>query len=99
MLLNASWIKVNTYRAALGAPGLATGGGVFCTSLGFVKGCFAVPLGNKLPFEEELLAAIFALETCWRYSWDYLCLEVDSTYLVQLLSFRSLDVPWFARAR
>lgn len=98
MLSNAGKIKVNTDEVALDVPSLAAGGCVFCTSCGFVKGCLAIPLGNRLAFEAELLAVAFALETIQRFSWDHLWLVCDSMYLVQLLSSRSLNVPWFIRA-
>ena len=38
-------LKVNTDGAAFGSPGLAGCAGVFRTCRGFVKGCFAIPLG------------------------------------------------------
>lgn len=68
-------------------------------SKGFIKRSFVIPLGNKLSFEAELLAVIYAFEAAQHYSWDRLQLECDFMYLVQLLSSGLLDVPWFFRAR
>lgn len=70
---------------------------MFVTNGAFVKVCFAIPLGNKYAFEAELLIVIYALKVAQKYSWDMLWLECDSMYLVHLLSYRSLNVPWFAR--
>lgn len=42
LLPSAGWIKINIDGAERGAPGIAGGGGIFCTSRGFVKCCFAI---------------------------------------------------------
>ena len=39
------WLKVNTDGAYLGLPGHSGCGGVFSNRRGFVKFCFASPLG------------------------------------------------------
>ena len=54
-------LKINTDGAAFGSPGLARCAVVFRTSRGFVKGCFAIPLGIAFAFEAELAAAIHAI--------------------------------------
>lgn len=71
---------------------------MFCRSRGFIKGCFAIPLGNEFAFELELLAVIYAIKVAQHYFWDRLWLECDSMYLVQMLFSGPLDVPWFACA-
>ncbi|KAK3193170.1 hypothetical protein Dsin_024480 [Dipteronia sinensis] len=59
------WIKVNTYGAVLGSPGVGGCGGVFRTYRYFVKACFAVPFGQVFAFEAELLAASLAINYAW----------------------------------
>ena len=44
------WIKVNTDGAALGSPGVGGCGGIFRNCRAFVKGCFAIPLGQVFAF-------------------------------------------------
>ncbi|KAK3222027.1 hypothetical protein Dsin_009052 [Dipteronia sinensis] len=55
------WIKVNTNGATLSSPGVRGCGGVFRSCKAFVKGCFAVPLGQVFAFEEERLADSMAI--------------------------------------
>ncbi|KAK2659082.1 hypothetical protein Ddye_005615 [Dipteronia dyeriana] len=55
-------LKVNTDGAAFGSPGLAGCAGFFRTCKGFVKGCFAIPLGVCFAFEAELAAADYAID-------------------------------------
>ena len=59
------WIKVNTDCAAFGSPNLTGSAGIFCTSCGFVKGSFAIPIGIGFAFEVELAAAIHAISFDW----------------------------------
>lgn len=80
--------------SALGAPGLATCGGVFRNSRGFVQGCFSIKMGIAFAFEAELLAAILAIEAAAERNWCHLWLECDSTYVVNLLKSKSKEVPW-----
>ncbi|KAK3225743.1 hypothetical protein Dsin_005605 [Dipteronia sinensis] len=91
------WIKVNTDGAALSSPGVGGCGGVFRNCRAFVKGCFAVPLGQVFAFEAELLAASMAINFAWQNGWHRIWLESDSSYVVQLLSSRSKQVPWRIR--
>ncbi|KAK2646849.1 hypothetical protein Ddye_022044 [Dipteronia dyeriana] len=63
----------------------------------FVKGCFAVPLDHVFGFEAELLAASIAINFAWQNGWHRIWLESDSSYVVQLLSSRSEQVPWQIR--
>ena len=58
-------IKVNTDSATFGNPGLAGSIGIFRTSHGFVKGCFAIPIGIGFAFEAELVATIHATLFHW----------------------------------
>ncbi|KAK1591397.1 hypothetical protein Q3G72_007018 [Acer saccharum] len=92
-----SWIKVNTYGAALGSLGVGGCGGIFRNCRAFVKGCFAIPLGQVFTFEAELLAASLTINFAWKYGWHRIWLESDSSYVVQLLSSRSEMVPWRVR--
>ncbi|KAL5551533.1 hypothetical protein UlMin_001709 [Ulmus minor] len=61
-------IKVNTDGATHDSPGLASCSGVLRTCRGFIKGCFAIPIGVCFAFEAEIAAAI--LPWCWRATWD-----------------------------
>ena len=54
-------IKVNTDGAAIGSPGVGGCGGIFRNCRAFVKGCFAIPLGQVFTFEAKLLAASLAI--------------------------------------
>ncbi|KAI9181501.1 hypothetical protein LWI28_015585 [Acer negundo] len=89
-----SWIKVNTDGATIGSLGFGGCGGIFRNCRAFVKGCFAIPLGQVFAFEAELLTASLAINFAWKYGWHRLWLESDSSYVVQLLSSRSEMVPW-----
>ncbi|KAK3222115.1 hypothetical protein Dsin_009140 [Dipteronia sinensis] len=83
------WMKVNTDGAALSSPGVGGCGGVFRNCRAFVKGCFAVPLGQVFAFEAQLLAASMAINLAWQNGWHRIWLESDSSYLVHLLTSRS----------
>ncbi|KAK0575059.1 hypothetical protein LWI29_033415 [Acer saccharum] len=87
-------LKVNTDGAAFGSPGLAGCAGVFRTCRGFVRGCFAIPLGVCFAFEAELAAAVHAIDYAWTFGWHRLWLESDSTFVVNILRSRSRIVPW-----
>ncbi|KAK0572334.1 hypothetical protein LWI29_030054 [Acer saccharum] len=87
-------LKVNTDGAAFGSPGLAGCAGVFRTCRGFVRGCFAIPLGVCFAFEAELAAAVHAIDYAWTFGWHRLWLESDSTFVVNILRSRSRKVPW-----
>ncbi|KAK3198527.1 hypothetical protein Dsin_021942 [Dipteronia sinensis] len=63
--LTPGWIKVNTDGAVLSSPGVGGYGGVFRNCQTFVKGCFAVHLGQVFAFEAELLAALMAINFAW----------------------------------
>ncbi|KAK0599983.1 hypothetical protein LWI29_010426 [Acer saccharum] len=88
---------VNTDGAAFGSPGLSGCAGVFRTCRGFVRGCFAIPLGVCFAFEAELAAAIHAIDYAWTFGWHRLWLESDSTFVVNILRSRSRKVPWHWR--
>ncbi|XP_057779593.1 uncharacterized protein LOC130998178 [Salvia miltiorrhiza] len=88
------WIKVNTDGSALGAPGRIAAGGVFRDSRSLVRGCFHVKGGLGFAFEAELLAVITAIQIAHQRTWFSLWVESDSTYIVGLLTSRSLNVPW-----
>ncbi|XP_050217388.1 uncharacterized protein LOC126668220 [Mercurialis annua] len=90
----SNWTKVNTDGSALGAPGAAGGGGIFRNSAGFTKGSFAFPLGNEFAFAAEIAAAIMAVDIAWKRGWHSLWLECDSTFMVQLFTSKSKNVPW-----
>ena len=63
----------------------------------FVKGCFTTPLGSMFAFEVELLAVSMAINYAWINDWRHIWLESDSSYVVQLFSARSDQVPWRVR--
>ncbi|KAK0578736.1 hypothetical protein LWI29_015418 [Acer saccharum] len=87
-------LKVSTDGAAFGSPGLAGCAEVFRTCRGFVKGCFAIPLGVCFAFKAELAIAVHAIDYTWTFGWCWLWLESDSTFVVDILRFRSRMVPW-----
>ncbi|KAI9198422.1 hypothetical protein LWI28_015556 [Acer negundo] len=87
------WVRVNTNGAAMGSSGVGGCGGIFRNCRAFVKGCFAVLLGQVFAFEAGLLTASLAINFAWKYGWHRLWLESDSSYVVQLLSSRSEVVP------
>ncbi|KAK2655459.1 hypothetical protein Ddye_008511 [Dipteronia dyeriana] len=62
-----------------------------------VKGCFAIPLDHVFAFEVELLATSIAINFAWQNEWHWIWLESDSSYVVQLLSSRTEQVPWWIR--
>ncbi|KAI9186202.1 hypothetical protein LWI28_014797 [Acer negundo] len=81
----------------MGSPGFGGCGVIFRNCRAFVKGCFAIPLGQVFAFEAELLAASLAINFAWKNGWHRLWLESDSSYVVQLLSSRFEIVPWRVR--
>ncbi|KAI9160260.1 hypothetical protein LWI28_006684 [Acer negundo] len=62
-------IKVNTDGVVMGFPGFGGCGGIFRNCRAFVKGYFAIPLGQVFAFEAELLAASLAINFAWKYGW------------------------------
>ncbi|XP_057785445.1 uncharacterized protein LOC131002988 [Salvia miltiorrhiza] len=89
-----NWMKVNTDGSATGAPGLIAAGGVFRDHTATVCGCFHIKGGSGFALEAELLAVVTAIAIARCRGWNRLWLEADSTYVVNLLMRRSLDVPW-----
>ncbi|KAK2661126.1 hypothetical protein Ddye_007659 [Dipteronia dyeriana] len=87
-------LKVNTYGAAFGSPGLVGCAGVFRTCRGFVKCCFAIHLGVYFAFEAELADVVYAIDYAQTFGWHQLWLESDSTFVVDILRSRSRKVPW-----
>lgn len=51
------------------------GGGIFCTSHGFVKGCFTILLHSLQALEVELCCAIYDIELTEQFNWKDICLE------------------------
>ncbi|KAK3221349.1 hypothetical protein Dsin_008374 [Dipteronia sinensis] len=90
----SSWIKVNIDGAALSSPGVRGYGGVFRNCRAFVKGCFVVLLSHVFAFDAKLLMASMAINYAWKYEWGQIWLESDSSYMVQLLSSRTEQVPF-----
>ncbi|XP_057803244.1 uncharacterized protein LOC131018545 [Salvia miltiorrhiza] len=72
---------------------------LFRDKFSWVRGCFHVKGGIGFAFEAELLAVISAIQIADHRNWKYLWIESDSTYIVNLLQTRSLDVPWRFAAR
>lgn len=70
-----------------------------CSSHDFVKGFFAFGLDIIHAFEAELWAVFIAIDFARQFSWDHIWLEADSSYVVLLFMTRSLEVPWYLRAR
>ena len=65
----SGWIKVNTYGVAMGSPGVGGYGGIFRNCKAFVKGRFAIPLGQVFAFEAELLTVSLGINFAWKYGW------------------------------
>ncbi|KAK3222236.1 hypothetical protein Dsin_009261 [Dipteronia sinensis] len=63
------WIKVNKDGADLSSSGIGGCGGVFRNYQDFLKGYFAIPLGQVFAFEAELLTASLAINFAWKYGW------------------------------
>ncbi|XP_057808895.1 uncharacterized protein LOC131023373 [Salvia miltiorrhiza] len=89
-----NWVKVNTDGSASGAPGLISAGGVFRNHKADVCGCFHIKGGSGFAFEAELLGVITAIAIAHNRGWRRLWLEADSSYVVNLLQNRGMDVPW-----
>ncbi|KAK2645818.1 hypothetical protein Ddye_021013 [Dipteronia dyeriana] len=53
---------------------------------------FSIPLKHVFTFEAELWVVIHAI--AWKFNWNLLWLDSDSTYVVNLLLHRSIKVPW-----
>ncbi|XP_057811506.1 uncharacterized protein LOC131025735 [Salvia miltiorrhiza] len=88
------WIKVNTDGSALGNPGSIAAGGVFRDNWDAVLGCYHYKGVQGFAFEAELLAVMHAVRIANFRGWHWLWIEADSSYVVQLLHSRSLNVPW-----
>lgn len=93
-----NWIKINTDGAATKNPSNASAGGIFRDKEGICIGCFAQNLGNVNAYHAELMAAIIAMETAEKRSFNYLWLETDSQ-LVYLALKSSSIIPWPLRNR
>ncbi|KAK2661872.1 hypothetical protein Ddye_000446 [Dipteronia dyeriana] len=91
------WTKVNADGAALISPDAGGCGGIFRNCRAFVKGCFVIPLDHVFVYKAELLAASIAINFARQNRWHRIWLESDSSYVVQLLSSRSEQVPWLIR--
>ncbi|KAK2652181.1 hypothetical protein Ddye_012037 [Dipteronia dyeriana] len=87
------WTKVNTDGEVLGSPCAGGCGGIFPNCRTFVNGCFVVPLDHVFVFEAELLAASMTINFAGQNGWHQIWLESDSSYVVQLFSSRSEQVP------
>lgn len=77
---------VNNDETTLGSLGLTRIGGIFKNSKGFVKGCFLVSFVEVCAFEAELMAVMNSLKCVKVLFWNYLWLESDSMYVVNILS-------------
>ncbi|PNY17703.1 ribonuclease H [Trifolium pratense] len=72
------WVKCNSDGAALGAPGLASCGGLFRNSSAEFLGAFAENLGVNNALYAELVGAMKAIEIAFSRQWYNLWLESDS---------------------
>ncbi|XP_057811347.1 uncharacterized protein LOC131025566 [Salvia miltiorrhiza] len=93
LLSSPPWRKINIDGSVHGSPPLIHAGGVIRDSSSVV-GCFYFSAGRGWAFEAELLALIIALEQIVMNGWDYVWIETDCTYMVDLFRFRSSTVPW-----
>jgi ribonuclease HI len=93
-----SWLKVNTDGAVTRNPSKAACGGIFRSSEGFTRGCFAQNLSTESAFIAEIFGAILAIEIAHHNNWNQLWLETDSM-LLRLAFKNSLMIPWSLRNR
>ncbi|XP_057790785.1 uncharacterized protein LOC131007890 [Salvia miltiorrhiza] len=77
------WHKINIDGSIHGSlPCIHTGGIV--RGNGSVMGCFHFSGGRGWAFEVELFALIIALEQVVSHGWDFIWIETDCTYIVEL---------------
>ncbi|XP_057770995.1 uncharacterized protein LOC130990779 [Salvia miltiorrhiza] len=87
------WRKININGSVHGSP-LCIHAGDIIRDSSTVIGCFHFAAGRDWAFKAELLALIIALEQVVVQGWDYIWIEIDYTYLVDLLCSCSYSVPW-----
>lgn len=93
-----NWLKVNTDGAVTKNPSKAACGGIFRSSEGFTRGCFAQNLSTDSAFVAEILGAILAIEIAQSKNWNHVWLETDSKLLT--LAFKNHKmIPWNLRNR
>ncbi|XP_057803701.1 uncharacterized protein LOC131019033 [Salvia miltiorrhiza] len=73
--------------------------GLFIMHNNEVIGCFHFSGGRGSAFEAELFALIIAIESAHKAGWQHVWFDADSTFVVSLMSFRSLNIPWRFKAR
>jgi len=89
---------VNTDGAVTKNPPKAACGGIFRSSEGFTRGCFAQNLSTESAFIAEIYGAILAIEITHSKNWNHIWLETDSMLL--MLAFKNNHmVPWSIRNR
>ncbi|XP_055961091.1 uncharacterized protein LOC130015304 [Mercurialis annua] len=93
------WIKVNTDGSALGTPGPAGGGGIFRNARGYCQGCFSINMGVSFAFLAEIEAAIFAVLKAADMGFQFVWLECDSIYVVNLFKRKDMQIPWKLRVK
>lgn len=64
---------------------------------GFVRGCFAYPLGVHNALYAKIMGLILSVELAKVKGWYPLRIEIDSEELVKKIAVRSNDVPWRLR--
>ena len=93
-----NWLKVNTDGAVTKSPHKAACGGIFRSSKGFTRGCFAQNLSTDSAFVAEIYGAILAIEIAKYHNWNNIWLETDSALL--LMAFKNFDmIPWNLKNR
>lgn len=93
------WHKANFDGAARGSPGISTCGGIFRNHRGFVRGCFAIPLGVQSALFAEMCAFMTVVEIAAQKQWFPIWLESDSSILVEKVKKKDPEVPWQIRTR
>jgi len=96
--IKLSFLKSCVFGAVTRNPLKAACGGIFRSSEGFSRGCFAQNLSTDSTFIAEIFGAILAIEIAQSKNWKNIWLETDSLLLV--LAFKNpLSIPWALRNR
>ncbi|XP_057796373.1 uncharacterized protein LOC131012406 [Salvia miltiorrhiza] len=85
--------KINIDGSVHGLP-LCIHAGDIIRDSNLVIGRFHFSVGREWAFEAELFVLIIALEQVVSQGWDYIWIETDCTYPVDLFRTRSTTVPW-----
>lgn len=89
IVINRCQINVNIDGGGNGSPSSVACIGIFRICRGFCKGCYARPLGILFAFATELVMVIRTVDYAQSFQCDFLQIECNSIYVVDLLRTRS----------